>query len=136
MRHYEVSEWTDFVRNLVSEEQRSEMERHQLGCSQCASKLEFLRNVAVTARAEQAYDSASKVLAASARRVFVKPEAPGGTRDRVIDALRTLVAHLTYDSAADLRPAGARAHRPSSRQMLYEAGSYCLDLRFDQELDS
>jgi hypothetical protein len=50
--------------------------------------------------------------------------------------MRTLIASLTYDSAADLRPAGARAHRPSSRQMLYEAEDFCIDLRVDQEPDS
>jgi len=136
MRHYEVGEWTDFVRNLISEEQRNEMERHQLSCSQCASRLEFLRQVATTLQAEQAYDSASAALAASARQVFVGAEVRHSARDRAIQALQTLVAHLAYDSAADLRPAGARSHRPSSRQMLYQAGNYCLDLRFDRELDS
>ena len=51
-------------------------------------------------------------------------------------ALQILAGHLTYDSAGDLQPAGARANRSDSRQVLYEAGDFCLDLRFDRERDS
>lgn len=135
MRHYEVGEWVDFVRNLVSETVRAEMEQHRASCKECGELLEFLESLAATAQTERAYESATVRLSASARRVFSKPAA-AGARDRVVDALRTLVAHLTYDSAADLRPAGARAHRPASRQLLYEAGDFCIDLHFDQGVDS
>jgi hypothetical protein len=74
-------------------------------------------------------------LAVSVRRIFTKQT---GARwsDKAIEALQLLMAHVTYDSTADLQPAGARATRPASRQMLYEAGDFCLDLRFDRERDS
>ena len=136
MKHYGVGEWTDLVRDLVSREQRSEMEEHRANCSKCEAMFEFLRRVAITAQNESFYEAATEALLPAARRAFALQKAAGTTRDRLFRVLQTLVAQLTYDSAADLQPAGARGPRPTSRQMLYEAGDYCLDLRFDREPDS
>jgi len=134
MRHYEVGEWADFARNLLSRNERAEMEQHLAGgCAECAATLAFLRKVSETASAEHSYESASSALSAAARSAFVKPQV--GV-DRVTSALQTLIARLTYDSALDLQPAGARASRGAGRQMLYEAGDFSLDLRVDRERDS
>lgn len=137
MRHYQVGEWTDFVRNLVPEEERIAMQQHRAHCSECSALAGFLEQLCQTAQAEQSYESASASLAASARNIFggKQPSEPP-MRDRVIDTLRTLVAYLTYDSAAELRPLGARSYRAGSRQMLYEAGDYCVDLRFNEQADT
>jgi len=136
MQHYGAGEWTDYVRNLVSEKERIEMEEHRAKCPECEGLFEFLRHVAAAGRDEQVYEATSQALSASARRVFATEGSGNRIRERVARALQPLVAQLTYDSAADLRPAGARASRPTTRQMLYEAGDFCLDLRFDKELDS
>ena len=136
MQHYGVGEWTDFVRNLVSDQARLEMEQHRANCAECEAVFRFVGNLAVSARDEQVYDAASEVLADSARQAFSTQRKVSRTRDHVIRALQTLVAHLTYDSVADLRPVGARASHATTRQMLYEAGDYCLDLRFDRESES
>ncbi len=136
MQHYGVGEWTDFVRNLVSEKQRVEMDEHRAVCPDCGSLLAFLSNVAAVGQAEHVYEAASEALSASVRNVFVSEKAPARVREWAARALRTLMAQLTYDSAADLQPAGARAYRPTIRQMLYQAGDYYLDLRFDHESDS
>src|SRR5690242_12312854 len=134
MRHYEVGEWTDFVRNLVPEEDRIAMQQHRAHCTGCSALAGFLEQLCQTAQAEQSYEAASASLAASARNIFgVKHPAKPAMRDRVIDTLRTLVACLTYDSAAELRPLGARSYRAGSRQMLYEAGDYCVDLRLSEQ---
>ena len=134
--HYGAGEWTDFVRNLVSEKDRIDMEEHRAVCSQCGVLFEFLRKVAITGQNEQVYTQASEALTASARALFVSERAQSRVRSRITRALQTLTGKLTYDSAADLLPAGARAARPASRQMLYEVGDFCLDLRFDRETGS
>ena len=137
MRHYEVGEWSDFARNVLSPMDRTEMEEHlAAGCVECSGQLEFVRRVAGTAAAEMAYERVTPDLAIAARRVFNKRPAGARWPDKAIQALQILVAHLTYDSTLDLQPAGARANRAASRQMLYEAGDFCLDLRFDRERDS
>jgi len=135
MGHYEIGEWADFARNLLSERERSEMEQHLASsCARCGATLEFLRRVTDAAAAERAYDSATSGLMPSASALFHGRGAR--TMDKVIEALQLLVANLTYDSASDLLPQGARAHRAETRQMMFQAGDFCLDLRVDRELDS
>jgi hypothetical protein len=136
MRHYEIGNWVDLVRGLVSQEQRIEMDTHRTSCSECSATFEFLRKVAAAAQEERTYEAATEALLPAARRAFTAQRGPGRLGDRVADALRTLVAHLTYDSSSDLRPAGARSGGPTTHQMLYEAGDFCLDLRFDRATDS
>ncbi len=137
MSHYEIGRWADFARNVLPQKERTEMEEHLVnGCAECHATLEFLRQVSATAAAEINYESVTSDLAVSARRVFTKQQAGARWPDKVIEALSVLLGTLTYDSTADLQPAGARANRAASRQMLYEAGDFCLDLRFDRERDS
>lgn len=137
MRHYEVSEWTDFARNLLSQKEQAEMQSHLAsGCAECGATVAFLRKVAETAAAEHAYQSATSALVARAQSAFTKTAPGQSSLDRLSAALQILVARLTYDSSLDLQPAGARATRTSGRQMLYEAGDFCLDLRLDRERDS
>ena len=134
MRHYEAGEWADFARDVLTSGERAEMEGHLIsGCSECAAQLEFIRRVAATAASEVVYESVTPDLAVAARRIFAKQPAGARWSDKVIQALLVLGSHLTYDSAVDLQPAGARSNRAASRQMVYEAGDFCLDLRFDRE---
>lgn len=137
MRHYEVGQWSDFVRNLVSAKERVAMEEHlESGCAECRAMLDFLEKVSKTAAPEGSYDSVTPGLSAAARRIFTTPAKAAAHPEGILDTLQALVGRLTYDSAADLQPAGARAAHASSRQVLYEAGDYSLDLRFDRERDS
>jgi len=136
MGHYDLSEWTDFVRGLLPGERRSEMDHHlERGCSDCSATLAFLRQVTEVASAEAAYEQSSARLSGAARGVF---RAPAGRSwgERVAVGLETILASLTFDSAAGLQAVGVRGDRTASRQMLYQAGDYCIDLRLDRERDS
>jgi hypothetical protein len=135
MRHYEIGAWADFVRNLLSEREKAEMEQHLASdCTECVATVDFVRQVAAAAASERAYEAASEELAVAAREIF---QARGAGRlGKFVEALRVLVAQLTYDSASDLLPEGARAHRSATRQMMFQAGDFCLDLRLDRELNS
>jgi len=133
MGHYDIGEWADYIRNLLSESRRSEMERHlAAGCEECNAFTGFLREVADIASADEWYERASAPLAAAARETFVPP-AKSGERAGFMGSLRALAAHLTFDSAALLHPSGARGQVPAARQLMYQAGDYCLDLRLDRE---
>jgi hypothetical protein len=44
-----------------------------------------------------------------------------------------VVGKLVYDSFQDPLPAGVRAHHRVGRQVLYEAGPYCVDLRLERD---
>ncbi len=133
MGHYDIGEWVDYVRNLLSESRRIEMERHlAVGCEECDALARFLREVADIATKDEPYEQASAPLAAAARAIFTAPP-ESGERTGMMGALRALAAQLTFDSAAQLYPSGARGHLPAARQLMYRAGDYCLDLRIDRE---
>lgn len=137
MSHYEIGRWADFARNVTAPRERAKMEEHLASqCAECGATLEFLRKVTATAALEPNYESVTPDLSAAARRVFTLPALATRWPDKVLKALQVLVGRLTFDSAADLQPAGARAHRTDTRQVMYEAGDFCLDLRFDRERDS
>jgi len=136
MGHYDIGEWADFVRNLLSEARHSEMQQHLAsGCEECSSVAAFLRDVAAMASTDQSYEQPSAELAAAARAIFPSAAA-GEERTGTMDKWRILLAHLTFDSAAELYPAGARGDRPAARQLMYQAGGYCVDLRVDRERNS
>jgi len=133
MGHYDIGEWADYVRNLLSETKRNQMQQHLAsGCHDCGAVEGFLRQVADIAASDRAYQQPSAALTGAARQVFEKAAAntePTG----LLAALQALLAHLTFDSATELYPAGARGERPAARQLMYQAGDYCLDLRVDRE---
>jgi hypothetical protein len=133
MVHYDIGEWADYVRNLLSGARRSDLDQHLAGgCEECGAVVGFLRDVANTAAADGFYQHASAGPAAGAREIFSgyprNVERPG-----VLDTLRALVAQLTFDSASQLYPSGARGDRTTTRQLMYQAGGYCVDLRVDRE---
>ena len=135
MGHYDIGEWADYVRDLLPQARHNQMDQHlEQGCKECRATFEFLQQVTQVAYADATYDSSSSRLAVAARGIFrFEPSHP--LRDRLLAALETLVATLTFDSAGELHPAGARGSS-SSRQLLYQAGDYCIDLRLDRERDS
>lgn len=135
MRHYEIGEWADFARNVLPEDECRRMAAHlETGCEECTAAAALVRRVSAAGATESGYESASSALAAAARRIFTSPQR-GTVADKFIEKLAILAARLTYDSLTDLQPAGARG-LAASRQMLYEAGDFCLDLRFDRAPNS
>ena len=136
MGHYNIGEWTDFVRGLVSEPLRQQMEHHLLeNCQECRGMTAFLQQVSGLAESEMTYNQAGATLSGAARSVFGHTTGEPSRR-RIASTLETLLARLTFDNAGHLQPAGVRGHRPLSRQLLFEAGDYSIDLRLDRERES
>ncbi len=136
MGHYDIGEWADFVRGLLPEARHNELDMHLAGgCEKCSQIIAFLRQISEAAGAEALYESSSAAQSAAAVGVF-RGEVQAPVRDRAAAALKTLMATLTFDSATELHPAGARGGRSSSRQLMYQAGDYFIDLRLDRERDS
>ena len=52
MGHYEIGEWTDFVRNLLAKQQQAEMEQHQAICAECRDIVALLAKVNTAAQAD------------------------------------------------------------------------------------
>ncbi len=126
MKHFDLRKWTDFVRGLTSSSDRTAMEIHlATGCLECHEWVNLLGRVAAVGAGSRQHVPES--LAEQARAVFVT------RRPEQLPAFPRLAARLAYDSFRDPLPFGVRSTQFTSRQALYEAGDYCLDLRLETE---
>lgn len=128
MKHLTIWQLADFARGLGDDRMRSDIEAHVLGCSRCERVVRVLGAVAVTARAEAAFEPPDHVIRyARALYSLHKPEAVGLTR---------LIGRLVHDTGLAPVPVGMRAHARPTRHLLYEAGDYFLDVQVEQQSGS
>jgi hypothetical protein len=129
-RHFDITEWADFARNLVTPEQTQEMNGHlRAGCTRCEKLQTLLTKLASVCAREIAFE-----VPRYAER-SVKALASLGKESRR-SAFQRLLATLSYDSANDPLPVGVRGSHQISRQVLFHAGDYSVDLRFEHEKGS
>ncbi len=127
MRHYEIGQWVDMVRGLLSERKRAEMLAHvSSGCRRCGRAFRILQEVARVSGAEKQYQVPPYVVH-GARAIFAlqRPE-------KVYFFPRT-VARLIYDSFKEPMPVGLRARHRITRHALYQAGDFSVDIRLDHQ---
>ena len=129
MKHFDITEWTDFARGVAENTDRAAMDAHLLsGCRRCRATLDLMKQVIVSTGASSRYEPpADAVRWAKAISALQRP-----TRS----TLFRLVPRLVYDSFSDPVPAGLRAEDRVSHHALYEAGDFNLDLRFEHEKGS
>lgn len=122
MSHFEISDWTDFVRGLLSVDQKAVMQNHLAeGCAECASTCNALQRIASAATADRAWNVPSELVTAA--------EAIFRERKHVLPSLLSrIAARLIYDNVGELLPAGTRAGQAVTRQLAFDAGDYYLDL--------
>ena len=126
MKHFTIWQLTDLARGLVEAgPARSAMETHLLGCPRCEHVVSVLRGVTTTARSEAGYEPPERAIR-YARAIYslYRPEKISFPR---------LIARLVFDSGRAPLPAGMRSQNRLSRHVLYEAGSYCLDVQLEQQ---
>ncbi|HEX5433273.1 MAG TPA: hypothetical protein VFY05_03465 [Candidatus Angelobacter sp.] len=129
-RHFDITEWADYARNLASVEKHREMQAHlEAGCSRCEKVEQLFSKFALVAARERALE-VPRYAEHSVKALFTLG------RESRRSALQRLWATLTYDSANDLQPAGVRGTHQISRQVLFHAGDYSVDLRFEHEKGS
>jgi hypothetical protein len=130
VRHFDVSEWTDFVRNLTSLDQREMMQTHlQAGCVKCNNTKDLLERFAAICEAEAAYQVPDSV-ERSVKAFFALNRQPQ------VSLLKSILGMCTYDSVNDPQPVGIRGGHQISRHVLFQAGDYSVDLRFEHERGS
>jgi phage FluMu protein Com len=129
-RHFDITEWADYARNLVSAEKHREMQAHlRAGCPRCERVQQLFSKFALVAARERAIE-VPRFAEHSVKSLFTLG------RESRRSALQRLWATLTYDSANDFQPAGVRGTHQISRQVLFHAGDYSVDLRFEHEKGS
>ena len=128
--HFDRSQWADFVRNQVSPEQRQAMLSHlQSGCSRCNNTKDLLERFATICKCETAYRIPVDV-ERSVKAFFALNRQPK------VSFLQRILGSSLYDSYDDPQPVGLRAGHQINRHVLFQAGDYSVDLRFEHERGS
>jgi hypothetical protein len=128
--HFDVTEWADFVRNAVPNERQERMLAHlQHGCSKCEKVKGVLQKFAAICRREATYE-VPRFVEQQVKALMGLAKAPRPS------ALQRIWASLVYDSVNDPQPVGVRGTHQINRQVLFHAGDYSVDLRFEHEKGS
>lgn len=126
-QHYSDAEWADFVRGLMAGSARTSMEAHfSSGCRRCGRAAQAFGTVAAVARGEEAFTVPGHAFRwAMAVFSLRQPER--------VQILPRVLARLVFDSFGELQPVGVRSLERVSRQAMYRAGDYYVDLRMESE---
>ena len=130
VRHFDITEWADYVRNTDSRDQHKLMQAHlQGGCSRCERIKGLLSKFAAVCSREASY----QIPRAAEQQVKAMI---GLARAPRRSTLQRLWSTLVYDSVNDPQPVGVRGTHQINRQVLFHAGDYSVDLRFEHEKGS
>ena len=129
-RHFDITAWTDFARDLVAGPARDAMQVHlDAGCDTCRQRVAVARTMVAFAEAEAGQvppESAVRL----ARAIFPMASATSW-RD-----LPRVIAQLVADTFAQPLPAGVRSSAVAPRHAVFEAGDYAIDVRVQRERDA
>ncbi len=129
MAHFDITSWVDFTRGLAAKAEREAMNKHLSECRQCGKIVALLHQVQTVATADSAHEVPQyAVHQAKALFALQQPEK--------VHILPRIVARLVFDSFREPLPAGVRSQHRISRQALYEAGDYSVDVRLEHERGS
>jgi hypothetical protein len=125
MKHFTTEEWIDFANEAVSKSTRLEMEQHLTeGCPRCKKTLSLWEKVRQTAKSSadcQPPDNAVRIAKAGFSSAHL-----GGKRAKVPGLVEVL-----FDSFLQPLVEGARSAGSETRQMLYRAEPYQVDVQIE-----
>jgi hypothetical protein len=128
MKHFDVTNWTDFARGCATEPDRAGMTAHLAsGCRRCSATVDLMQRVVASTQGDDLYEPPADI---------VRCVKAIGAMQRPGPSVARLVGRLIYDSFGEPLPAGMRAEDRISRHTLYEAGEFHVDLRLEQEKGS
>jgi hypothetical protein len=132
MKHFEMSEWVDYVRGLTPPSEAAIMARHlSEGCESCAALVGLVGRIREESAAET---NAPDSVVAAAKAVFPVRPSSGERMDWL--ALPRLTARLIFDNISGAAVEGARSALESTVQLVYHAGDYTIELQIEQEPES
>ena len=125
MKHFTMEEWIDFVNQMVSPRDREEMENHlKEGCKRCREVVSMWQRVQKSAAVERDYQPPADTL-----RIVKAAFAAAGLKGQRKES-RSRISVL-FDSLLQPVVEGARSAATDSRQMLYRADPFQIDLQIE-----
>lgn len=127
MKHFTTEDWIDFVNEAVSTSKQGEMRKHlEDGCKRCAKTVALWEKVRRSGAAEKSYQPAADAVH-MAKTAFVGSALAGKTRER------GRLVEVLFDSFLQPVLEGARSGATGTRQMLYRADPYQIDLHIERK---
>jgi len=125
MKHFSTEEWVDFVNQVIASNQREAMQKHlATGCKRCMETVSLWQKISKTAAAEASYQpSADTVRLAKASYLTTRLNTMQKEPRNLIEVL--------FDSFLQPAVAGARSVVIGTRQMLYRADPYQIDIQIE-----
>jgi anti-sigma factor RsiW len=116
----------DLAEGRLAPEGAGNVRSHLADCAACAGRLAEVERVTTLMRADNSVDAPRDVLMGALRLFDARPAREG----LAAGILRRVVASLTFDSSAPGLAFGVRSGgAPSSRQLIFSAGDFDVDLR-------
>lgn len=128
-RHFTLGDWADFARKVAPQDEIAAMQAHLENCRKCQKEAQMMTRINEVAKRGGPIEPPDTALR-SVRGVFA---IHGPKRRRTA---RALVAELIFDSFRSPLQAGVRSLETDSRQLLFGAGDYRVDLRFEPRQDT
>ena len=125
MKHYSTEEWVDFVNQIATSGQQEAMQKHlATGCKRCKETVSLWQKVSKTAASEASYQpSLDTVRLAKAAYLTTRLNTPQKESRSLVEVL--------FDSFLQPALAGARSVVIGTRQMLYRADPYQIDIQIE-----
>jgi hypothetical protein len=125
MKHFSTEEWVNFVNQALTTHQTEAMQKHlATGCKQCAETVSVWQKVKKAATTEASYQPAPDVL-----RIAKAAFAASGLARKKKES--PSLVEVLFDSFLQPAVAGARSVVVGTRQMLYRAGPYQIDIQIE-----
>lgn len=125
MKHFTTEEWIDFVNRAVSPGESREMERHlKDGCKRCLETVSIWQRVQKSAATDRNYQPPADTV-----RVVKAAFAAAGLKGQRKESRGRI--SVLFDSFLQPVVEGARSTATDSRQMLYRADPFQIDLQIE-----
>ncbi len=130
MKHFSTEEWVDFVNQMVTTDQQQAMQKHLgTGCKRCEDTVSLWQKVSKTAAAEASYQPSLDTV-----RLAKAAFAASGSAQKKKES-QSLIEVL-FDSFLQPAVVGARSVVIGTRQMLYRADPYQIDIQIEPKQGS
>ena len=127
MEHFNVEKWIDFVNQAVTSNERQQMDKHlRLGCKSCQNTVSLWQRIRASAAVEGNYQPPE-----GAVRIAKAAFAGAGFGSRKLRADSRV--RVLFDSFLQPMLAGVRSAGAGTRQMLYRADPYQIDVQLEMK---
>jgi len=127
MKHFGTEEWIDFVNQVVSPGKKPEMDKHlEEGCRRCSKIVSVWQSVRRAAKTETNYQPPNDLVRIAAAAFAGALYGEGQKRaNSAIEVLFDSFLHPLFE--------GTRSSRTGTRQMLYRADPFQIDLQLESQ---